>query len=103
MMARRVHVGALAELTPRRGKRVEVEGRSLALFRLGDTVYAIGAVCPHRGGPLEEAELSGETVVCPWHAYDFDLRTGACGVAPGLRVPTVPVTVDGGEVYLELD
>lgn len=102
-MARRVRVGALEELKPGRGHRVEFGGRCLALFRVDDQVYAIGAVCPHRGGPLEEGELEGETVVCPWHAYDFNLRTGECGAVPGLRTPTVPVVVEGNEIFLVLE
>jgi nitrite reductase/ring-hydroxylating ferredoxin subunit len=102
-VGQRIRVGVLEDLEPGRGKRVEFGGRCLALFRVDDRVYAIGAVCPHRGGPLEEGELEGETVVCPWHGYDFNLTTGESRAAPALRTPTVPVIVEGGEIFLVLD
>lgn len=101
-MGRRVRVARLSDLTPGRGTLVSVEGRDVALFLVGDAVYAIGAVCPHEDGPLQDGELDGLTVYCPWHAYDFDLRTGACAAAPHLHAATYPVCVEGEEICLEV-
>jgi nitrite reductase/ring-hydroxylating ferredoxin subunit len=60
---------------------VEVEGYPVLLYRDGERVHAIGAVCAHAGGPLEEGEVEGCeagrcTVRCPWHDSVFDLRDG---------------------------
>ncbi|HEX3053034.1 MAG TPA: Rieske 2Fe-2S domain-containing protein [Aggregatilineaceae bacterium] len=63
----------LPEHTP---VRVEVEGQPVLLYRYGGSVYAIGAVCSHAGGPLEEGQFDGFCVQCPWHDSVFDLRTG---------------------------
>jgi nitrite reductase/ring-hydroxylating ferredoxin subunit/uncharacterized membrane protein len=57
-------------------KRVEVEGVPVLLYRDGNDVYAIGAVCSHAGGPLDEGTFDGLCVQCPWHDSVFDLRDG---------------------------
>jgi nitrite reductase (NADH) small subunit len=81
-----------------------VEGRDVAVFRCrsGD-VYATGATCPHRGGPLADGLVGNHSVICPLHGFVFDLRTGE---APGrecrrLVTHSVLVTVSG-ELTLEL-
>lgn len=82
------------------GLRVELEDRTLALFREGDEVFALNAVCPHRGGPLDEGDLEDGVVVCPWHGWDFDVRTGESPTF-GERVECYPVEVRDGIVYLK--
>jgi nitrite reductase/ring-hydroxylating ferredoxin subunit len=101
-MGRRIRVASLQEIEPGKGKLIRAEGRSIALFSLAGSIRAIDAVCPHRGGPLEEGDVEGETVVCPWHAYDFSLHTGESQVAPDLRAETFPVAVEGDDVFVEL-
>ncbi|MGZ6266300.1 MAG: Rieske 2Fe-2S domain-containing protein [Candidatus Limnocylindrales bacterium] len=68
-------VGPLAEL--KQGlNRVSVKGRPVLLVRRGDDVVAIGAVCSHAGGPLDEGELHGDEVTCPWHGSKFRIADG---------------------------
>ena len=57
-------------------KRVDVEGQPVVLLRDGDQVLAASATCTHVGGPLDEGELEGTCVTCPWHGSVFDLRDG---------------------------
>lgn len=81
-----------------------VDGRDVAVFRCrGGEVYATGAECPHRGGPLADGLVGSHSVICPLHGFVFDLRTGE---APGRecgRLATHHVTVTaGGELTLEL-
>lgn len=65
-----------AELEPGRPKRVEVDGAAVMLLRHEDGIHAIGAICPHLGGPLDEGKIEGETVTCPWHGSVFGLTDG---------------------------
>jgi nitrite reductase/ring-hydroxylating ferredoxin subunit/uncharacterized membrane protein len=58
-------------------QRITVDGTDIALFRRGNQVFAINAVCPHAGGPLNEGQVEGETVQCPWHDSVFNLSDGA--------------------------
>jgi nitrite reductase (NADH) small subunit len=54
-----------------------VDGKDIAVFRCrSGNVFATGAECPHRGGPLADGLVGGESVICPMHGFAFDLRTG---------------------------
>jgi nitrite reductase/ring-hydroxylating ferredoxin subunit len=96
-------VAALAEVPADRPALVEVDGARVVLVRVGEAVYACGATCAHRGGPLADGKLYGARLACPWHGWIYDVRTGEC-VFPrrDARVPTYPVRVDGGEVWVEV-
>ena len=65
------------DLGPEELRRVEVDGAPVLLSRAGDGICAIAATCSHLGGPLDEGERDGDTVVCPWHGSRFDLCDGA--------------------------
>ncbi len=94
-----IRLAALKEGAPR---VVETPDGDVMLVRLDGRVHACGSMCTHYGGPLDKGVLEGKTVVCPWHAYDFDLRTGECGVNPDLHAVTFPVTVEAGDVFVDL-
>lgn len=64
------------ELPPNVLKRVDVDKKGALLYRDGNSICAIGSVCSHAGGPLEEGQLQGHCVQCPWHDSVFDLRDG---------------------------
>jgi nitrite reductase/ring-hydroxylating ferredoxin subunit len=85
------------------GTLVESGGLAVAVFNGGDgRFYACGAICPHEDGPLAEGWIEGGAVVCPWHGFDFDLRTGRCHVAEGLSIPVYPTRVTEGAVEIDL-
>lgn len=95
-------VARLAELEEGKGKEVVVGEETIALFRVGDAVYAIDNVCPHREGPLAFGDLRDCTVYCPLHAWPFDVRTGACLEFPAAGVRSFPVRIEGEHVQVEL-
>ena len=85
------------------GTLVESGGVAVAVFNGGGgRFYACGAICPHEDGPLAEGWIEGDVVVCPWHGFDFDLRTGRCQVAEGLSIPLYPARVVEGAVEVDL-
>jgi nitrite reductase/ring-hydroxylating ferredoxin subunit len=100
-MADFVRVAAVGEVAPGSAARVEARGRPIALFNVGGIYYALDHACTHRGGPLSEGAVSGESVVCPWHRAAFCLKTGKVLRGPAqrsLRSYPVRVADDGVEI-----
>src|SRR5687768_5756681 len=92
--ARVVSAGPVERIPLGEGRNVEVDGEEIAVFRTrAGEVYAVQATCPHRGGPLADGIVGGKRVVCPLHAYAFDLASGepAREGCPALR--TYPVSL----------
>lgn len=77
-----------ADLGDRQPHRVDVDGTPVLVYRDQNQVYAIGAVCAHEGGPLDEGKFDGVCVECPWHQSVYDLRNGR--VVHGPTTYTVP-------------
>lgn len=99
-MAEFVKVATLADLPPGTGKCVDVNGKQLALFNVDGTVYAIDNTCLHRGGPLGEGELEGSVVTCPWHGWQYDVRTGVNTMDESEHLATYEVRVEGNDVLV---
>ena len=83
----------------REGRSVQIGEDEIAIFNLGDRYLAIDNNCPHRGGPLCDGIVSGETVVCPLHGWKISLETGEV-LKPDVcvRVGTYPVSVEDGVI-----
>ncbi|HYP04738.1 MAG TPA: Rieske (2Fe-2S) protein [Bryobacteraceae bacterium] len=93
-----VCVGRVGELPP--GRMAEVtaaDGRPYLVCNVGGEFYAVDGRCPHRGAPLAYGALHEHTVVCPWHGWEFDCRTGrgVCG-----DVATARITIEEDRIYL---
>jgi nitrite reductase/ring-hydroxylating ferredoxin subunit len=101
-MSRRVLVAEAADIGVGEGRVVEADGKTLALFNVDGAFHALDNACAHRGGPLGEGDLDGTVVVCPWHAWRWDVKTGANVNNPAVRMTCFPVSVDGGRVFVEL-
>lgn len=98
-----VKVSTVGEIAPGKGKQVTVAGKSLAIFNVAGSFFAIDAECTHRGAPLAEGECAGSVVECPWHGARFDLTSGAHLCPPAPRgVSAYKVQIVGDEVQVEL-
>ena len=96
-----VRVGRAGDVPLLEGRAVTVGGRRIAVFRTEAGYHAIGAVCPHAGGPLADGIVGDSCVTCPLHNRRFDLRTGAgIGGHPGVESHEV-VELDG-ELWLRV-
>ena len=80
----------------------EVNGKSLAVFNVDGTFHVIDNTCVHRGGPLGEGDLDGEVVTCPWHNWEYNVKTGVSVNNPSACVASYPVTIEGNEVKVDL-
>jgi nitrite reductase (NADH) small subunit len=86
--------GEVAEFT--------VQGRALCVAHANGVVAVLDGVCPHEGGPLGEGIIEDGRVVCPWHAYGFDLRTGGADQDPEVKAEVFEAKVEGGELLVSL-
>ncbi|OYW21318.1 MAG: ferredoxin [Planctomycetales bacterium 12-60-4] len=101
-MSSRERVCSLDELSIGKGREFVVDGRVVALFRTDEGVYAIDGICPHAGGPLAQGMLRNHVVTCPWHGWQYDVRTGCHQINSRIHVQPFSVTVDQNDVYVEI-
>jgi nitrite reductase (NADH) small subunit len=131
-------VGKAAEVPPGQRKLAKINGLTIGVFNLHGEFYALNNRCAHQGGPLclgpltgmiaspgpgrYEVTRPGEIIRCPWHAWEFDIKTGRAVVDPEKarvrkykvtveadvtpeelpRVDTFPVTVESGWIVVHL-
>ena len=91
-------LGPVEQIPLGEGRVFDVEGRGIAVFRTRQgEVYATQAACPHKAGPLADGIIGGAQIVCPLHAYKFDLATGSPvgNECAALRTYEVSVGEDG--------
>jgi nitrite reductase/ring-hydroxylating ferredoxin subunit len=82
---------------------LEVDGELVCLARVEGCVYAFTDNCTHISGPLNEGELEGYTLTCPWHGAQFDVRTGKVLRGPARQeILTYPVKVEDDTVFIQL-
>ena len=92
----------VAEMPASALKRVEVAGVPVVLLKLGEQYFAIAATCTHAGGPLDEGELQGDVVQCPWHGSRFRMRDGKVLTGPAtFAQPRYDVRVRDGMIEIK--
>ncbi len=99
-----VRITGTASFPLRQGRKVVIQEHELAVFNLGNGKYAaVDNACPHRGGPLCDGIVTGDTVVCPLHGWKTDLETGHV-VKPDICVRTLryEVQVEDGMLSIKL-
>ncbi len=74
---REITIAPLSAIPAGEGRNFEIAGRKLAIFHTrAGAVFATGAECPHRKGPLADGLVGGSVVICPLHNWKFDLASG---------------------------
>ncbi|HET6308211.1 MAG TPA: Rieske (2Fe-2S) protein [Rhodopila sp.] len=111
-------VATIAEIPPGTRKIVTINGREIGIFRLGDDFYGLINRCPHQGAPLCRGEVvsrlvaptpgdyrltrQGEMIRCPWHCWEFDIRTGQSLCDPNsVQARSYNVTAEPGETLVD--
>ncbi len=95
------HVCTTAEVPPGTARRVEVDGRPIAVVNTEGQWFAVSDICSHADVSLAEGEVDGCTLECWLHGSRFDLRTGQPSGPPATTsIPTYPVHVEGDAVFV---
>ncbi len=95
-------IGPVGQISPGNARTLPVRGgEEIAVFHtLEGKFYALVNKCPHKQGPLSQGIVHGHVVTCPLHNWNISLKTGgALGEDKGC-VPTIPLRVDAGRIYL---
>ncbi len=96
-----VRVAKTKELQPTNMKSYDFAGDRVCIVNIDENYYAIGNVCTHMGGPLDEGTLEGYDVECPWHGSKFDVRTGNVSNPPTQQpVASYEVKIEGNDILL---
>ena len=80
----------------------EAAGGTFAICNAGGELYALAGVCPHAGGPLGQGALHGTTLVCPWHGWEYDCRTGVNDFDEDVKVDTFAVRAEGDDILIDV-
>jgi len=94
----------LSEIGEYEARRVEIDGAPVLVYRDVEAVYAIGAVCTHAGGPLDQGTFDGACVECPWHQSVFDMRDGHVVHGPAtLGQPSYQARIRDQQIEIRLN
>lgn len=79
-----------------------VNGRTLCVANVGGAISVLSGVCPHEEGPLGEGSIENGRVVCPWHGYSYDVKTGLSSEDPDLKAEVYESVIENGELRAKL-
>ncbi len=98
-----INIPEAKEIPSGKGATVEVNGARIAVYNLAGTYFAMDDTCPHVGAPLGGGWVEGETVACPMHGWEFEIKTGRCITVPRCAVSSYPMRIENGEVQICID
>jgi nitrite reductase (NADH) small subunit len=118
---REVNLGSIASFSDPGRRVVEIDGVEFGVFHVNGHFSAYVSICPHMGGPVCQGKIlprveediaadrrsrgfvfskTQTNIVCPWHGYEFDIRTGRHQGNPSLQLRSLDVRIVGGEVFV---
>ena len=94
-------IGQVSDIPQRGARCITTPAGKVAVFRTADDrVFAIDDHCPHKGGPLSQGIVHGASVTCPLHNWVISLETGKAQGADEGCVRTIPLKVEGDQIYI---
>ncbi len=97
-----IQIAKTDDVSPGTGLVVEANDKCLAVFNVDGSFHVTDNTCLHRGGPLGEGDLEGDTVTCPWHGWEYNVKTGHCANNPASNIKSYESKVEEGHVKVEL-
>ena len=98
-----IKIATLTDLSEETMTRVEVDGKLIIVGMVEGKPYAMEGRCSHMGQDLSKGSKEGHVVRCKMHGAEFDLRTGeVLRNMQAKKLKTYPVSVQGGDVFIEL-
>ncbi|HLQ50349.1 MAG TPA: Rieske (2Fe-2S) protein [Terriglobales bacterium] len=98
-----VKIAAKSELpSPGEAREFTCSDKMICVANIDGTLTAMDNVCLHRGGPLGQGVVDGGKVICPWHGWEYDAKTGEASHNPAAKVAVYPIKVEGENVMVEI-
>jgi len=97
-----LETGTLSEIPEGGIRAMTIEGEKVILSRQGNVVSCFQNACAHLGFALDDGEINGGVITCPYHGFQYDLSSGECLTAPEVQLQSHAVRVTGGRVEVRL-
>ena len=98
-----VRIAASSELPAQdEAKEFSVGEKIICVANVGGTLTAMDNVCLHRGGPLGQGVVDSGKIVCPWHGWQYDPKTGEAAHNSAMKTKVYPIKVEGDQVLVDL-
>ncbi len=102
-MAELVKIGTRADLPGvNQAKEFNVKGQVICVANVEGTCSAMDNVCLHHGGPLGQGVVMDGRVICPWHGWMWDPKTGEAVHNPATKIAVYPLEIEGDDVLIEI-
>ena len=102
-MTQFIRVGGVAELPEvDSAKEFHCGARTICMANVNGVYSAMENVCLHRGGPLGQGMVEGDKVICPWHGWAWDTKTGVADQDSRMKIAVYPVKIEDGDVMIEI-
>jgi nitrite reductase (NADH) small subunit len=96
-------IGTAAEMpAPGSAREFTVAGKIICVANVDGTLSAMDNICLHRGGPLGQGVVDEGKVICPWHGWMWDPKTGQAAHNPDARIPVFPVKQEGDDILVDI-
>jgi nitrite reductase (NADH) small subunit len=96
-----VKVGSLSSLPPGSVTEARLGEAAYAICNVEGELHALDGICPHAGGPLGEGNVQGNMVICPWHEWAYDCRTGENDYDPAVKLDCFQVKAEGDDILMD--
>ena len=98
-----IKLATQAELPPNNeAKEFPCGDKTICVANVNGEICAIDNVCLHRGGPLGQGTIEKGKLVCPWHGWVWDAKTGQAAHNAAAKVAVYPLKIENGEVLVEI-
>ena len=102
-MSNWIRIASVEQCPPGHVCELLADDRIIALFNVDGEFHALDGICPHQGGPLGKGKLTGCIVTCPWHGWQFDVKTGQHQTSRSLLHTKLSIKVEGECVLVDVE
>jgi nitrite reductase (NADH) small subunit len=98
-----IRIGSKTDIPqPGEAKEFSCGDRTICVANVNGTISAMDNVCIHRGGPIAQGTLEGDKMVCPWHGWQWNTKTGEATHNPSAKVAVYPIYVEGEDLVVDV-